>query len=66
MRADDIDDAWGRATARMVGLELTDEQLPGVIANLIRTAQIAAPVMALPLSGEDELGPIWRPEGSCR
>jgi hypothetical protein len=61
MRADDIDEALVRATALLVGLELTDEQLPGVIANLKRTAQIAAPVMALPLSEQDELGPVWRP-----
>ena len=66
MHADDIDAAWVRSTARLVGIELTDEQLPGVIANLKRTAQIAGPVMALPLTEQDELGPVWRPEGSSR
>lgn len=66
MHADDIDEALVRATARLVGIELTDDQLPGVVANLKRTAQIAGAVMALPLSEQDELGPIWRPEGSCR
>ena len=61
MHADDIDAAQVRALARLVGIELTDEQLPGVIVNLQRTVQIAGPVLALPLSAEDELGPIWRP-----
>ena len=61
LHADDIDETLVRTTARLVGLELTDEQLLGVIANLKRTAQIAGPVMALPLSEQDELGPVWRP-----
>ena len=61
MHADDIDEAMVRALARLAGLDLADEHLPAVIANLKRTAQIAGPVMALPLSEQDELGPVWRP-----
>ena len=60
VHADDIDEAWVRSAARLAGIEITDEQLPGVLANLKRTAQIAAPVMALTLDEQDELGPVWR------
>ena len=61
MNADDIDAAWVRQMGRVVGIELAEEQVPGVLANLRRTAQIAAPLLASPLSEQDELGPVWRP-----
>ena len=60
MAADDIDEDWVRRAARLAAIEVTNEQLPGVIANLQRTVQIAAAVMALPLDEQDELGPVWR------
>ena len=58
---DDIDENWVRHSARLVGIEITDDQLPGVLANLKRTAQIAAAVTAVALDEQDELGPVWRP-----
>ena len=61
MNADDIDEAWVRAAARLQGIELEDDQIPGVIANFKRTVQIAHPVIALALDEQDELGPVWRP-----
>ena len=60
MPGDDIDGAWVLASARLVGIEITDDQLPAVLANLKRTAQIATPVMALALDEQEELGPVWR------
>jgi hypothetical protein len=61
MRADDIDEAWVLAAARLVEIELSPVQLPGVIANLKRTALLAEPVMRLELDTVDELAPVWRP-----
>jgi hypothetical protein len=57
-----IDEAWVLQATRLVGLEITPEQMPGVIANLRRTAQVAADVNAFPLDPVlDEPGPVWRP-----
>jgi hypothetical protein len=62
MNADDIDASWVRAAARLQGLELEDDQLPGVMANFRRTVRIADLVIALALDEQDdELGPVWRP-----
>jgi hypothetical protein len=57
-----IDEAYVRRAAALQGIEPTAEQLPGVIANLQRTAQIAASVNEFALDQMiDELGPVWRP-----
>ena len=57
-----IDEAFVRRAAALQGIEITAEQLPGVIANLQRTAQLAGLVTAFPLDTvTDELGPVWRP-----
>lgn len=57
-----VDEAYVRRAAALQGIELTAEQLPGVIANLQRTAQLAASVNEFPLDlVADELGPVWRP-----
>ncbi len=57
-----IDEAFVRRAAALQGIVLTDGQLPGVIANLQRTAQIAASVNEFPLDQVvDEIGPVWRP-----
>ena len=61
MRPDEIDAAWVRSTARVVGLELTSAQLPGVLANFRRTADLAESVMRIELDVADELAPAWRP-----
>lgn len=57
-----IDEAFVRRAAALQGIEITPEQMPGVIGNLRRTAQIAAAVNAFPLDPvADEPGPVWRP-----
>jgi hypothetical protein len=56
-----IDDAFVVQASRVVGIELTAEQLPGVVDHLRRTAEAAQLVNGIPLGTEDELGPIWRP-----
>lgn len=62
MGAELIDADYVRRAASLQGLEITPEQMPGVIGNLQRTAQIAAAVNAFPLDPvADELGPVWRP-----
>ena len=51
-----------RRGCALLGIELTPEQVPGVIANLQRTAQIAAAVNDFALDQvNDEPGPVWRP-----
>ena len=51
-----------RRAAALQGIEITPEQMPGVIGNLRRTAQIAAAVNAFTLDPvADESGPVWRP-----
>lgn len=56
-----VDAAMVKHLAGLLGLELTPEQLPGVVANLQRTAALAQTLAALPLDPEQEAGPIWRP-----
>lgn len=58
----DIDEDYVRRAAALQGIALTSEQVPGVIANLRRTAEIAAVVNAFSLDPvADEPGPVWRP-----
>lgn len=60
--ASGVDAAWVEQASRLVGLRITPEQMPGVIANLQRTAQVAAAVNAFALDPvEDEPGPVWKP-----
>lgn len=62
MDAVDIDESWVRHAAALQGIAITPQQMPGVIANLRRTAQIAAEVNAFALDPvADEFGPVWRP-----
>ena len=62
MGADLIDEEFVRRAAALQGIEITPEQMPGVIANLQRTTQLAALVNAFPLDPvADEPGPVWRP-----
>jgi hypothetical protein len=57
-----IDEVFVRRAAALQGIEITPEQMPGVIANLQRTAQLAALVNAFPLDPvADESGTVWRP-----
>lgn len=62
MGAETIDEDFVRRAAALQGIEITAEQMPGVIANLQRTAQLAAFVNGFPLDPvTDESGPVWRP-----
>jgi hypothetical protein len=58
----DIDEDYVRRASALAGIVVTPEQMPGVIENLRRTAQVAALVNAFELDpATDELGPVWRP-----
>jgi hypothetical protein len=49
------------AAASLIGLPIAAEHRPGVILNLERIAQMAAPVMEFPLDDADEPAPVFRP-----
>jgi hypothetical protein len=60
--AQEIDAQWVATAARLQDLTIPPAYLPEVIANLQRTAQIAASVCAVDLdSVQDESAPIWIP-----
>lgn len=53
---------WGTyadATAQALGLPLSSEHRPGVVANLQRTAAIAAPLLAIPLPDDLDPAPVF-------
>ena len=56
-----MDEALVLELARLAGIELTPERLPGVIATLRINAQLAHLLEEFPLVGQDEPGPVWRP-----
>ena len=59
---EDIDEAYVRRATALMGIELTAAQVPGVIENFRRTAQVAGFVNAFELDpATDEAGPVWRP-----
>jgi Protein of unknown function (DUF4089) len=47
--------------AQTLDLPLDPEHRPGVIANFVRTAEIAQLVMEFPLPDEIEVAPIFQP-----
>ena len=58
------DSPWGAyadAMARALGLPLADGHRPGVVANLERTAAIAASLLAFPLPDGAEPAPVFTP-----
>ena len=57
---EEIDEAYVRRATALVGIELTAAQVPGVIDNFRRTAQVAALVNEFELAPADEPGPVWR------
>jgi len=62
LKPEDIDEAYVRRATALLGIELTAAQVPGVIENFRRTAQVAALVCEFPLDQvTDETGPVWRP-----
>jgi len=57
-----IDEKAVLAAAALAGIEIPAQHLPEVIANLQRTAEVAAFVNAVPMDPmDDELAPVWRP-----
>jgi hypothetical protein len=53
--------AYADSAARALDLPIAADHRPGVAANLERTAAIAAPLMAFPLSDEAEPAPVFTP-----
>jgi hypothetical protein len=56
-----MDEKTISVAAAMVGLTLSEEQIPAVLEQFRRAAQIARPLLDAPLQPEDEPAPIWRP-----
>ena len=56
-----IDEVFVLQASRLAGIKLTAEQLPSVVENLRRTADVAALVNSAVLSPQDELATTWRP-----
>jgi len=56
-----IDEAYVLAAAQAAGLEIPAGHAGAVAEALGRIAEVAAPVLVVPLAPEDELAPIWRP-----
>ena len=54
-------EVFAREAARLIGLPLAPEHLPGVARNLALAAAQAALLGAAPLSAEDEPAPVFRP-----
>ena len=52
--------AYADAVAGTLGLPLPAAYRPGVVANLERTAAIAAPLLAMPLADDAEPAPVFR------
>jgi hypothetical protein len=62
MSESDFDsEAYVQQAARMIGLPLPPEYLPGVVANFDRIAAVAQQVMELPLPEEIEIAPVFEP-----
>ena len=55
-----IDADFVRRAADLAGLEITPQQMPGVLANLQRTAEAALALAEFPLGPLDEAGPVFR------
>ena len=47
--------------AETIGLDIAEAHRPGVIANFVRIAGLAALVMAFPLPDGSEIAPIFEP-----
>ena len=61
MSAPVIDAGYVVVAAAAAGVAIPDEHLTAVTGTLQRIAELAAPVLALPLEPEDEIAPVWRP-----
>lgn len=58
---DPIDEAYVLQASRLVGIELTAEQLPSVVEHLRRTAVLALLLDDFALTVNEEIAPTWRP-----
>jgi len=56
-----FDEPYVKQVAQALELEIAPEHLPGVLANLRRIAEVAAPALRVSPEVEDELAPVWRP-----
>ena len=57
-----MDEGYVLAVSRLLKLNLSKEQLPGVTAQLQRIEQIAQALEAVELDPfTDEMAPVWRP-----
>jgi 1-carboxybiuret hydrolase subunit AtzG-like len=56
-----IDEAYVKAAARIVELEIKPEELPEVVANLQHIEAFALPLLAAEIESGDELAPVWTP-----
>ena len=58
---DPIDEAYVLQAARRAGLELSAEQLPGVVEHFQRAAAMARLLDDFALPADEEIAPTWRP-----
>jgi hypothetical protein len=58
---DAIDEAYVLQAARLAGIEVSAEQLPGVVEHLRRAAAMARLLDDFPLPADEEIAPTWRP-----
>lgn len=56
-----FDEQYLKSAARALELEIAPEHLPGVMANLQRMTQIAAPALGIEPDVDVEPAPVWRP-----
>lgn len=58
---DAIDETYVLQAARLAGIEVSAEQLPGVVENLRRAAAMARLLDDFALPADEEIAPTWRP-----
>lgn len=56
-----FDEQYLKSAARALELEIAPEHLRGVMANLQRMAEIAAPALRVEPDADVEPAPVWRP-----
>lgn len=56
-----FDEQYLKSVARALELEIAPQHLQGVMANLQRMAQIAAPALRVEPDADVEPAPVWRP-----
>jgi hypothetical protein len=56
-----FDEQYLKSAAQALELEIAPQYLEGVLGNLQRMAEIAAPALRIELDADEELAPVWRP-----